>query len=246
MSMVDKICSIYRCTNILNGKVYIGFTTDLKKRISVHLSSSKKEDTKFYRAIRKYGKDNFVWEVIYQSLDFDHCLNIMEGYFITLYDSYKRGYNSTTGGDGAKGMVLSEEARRRISEGNKVPKPGSGVYERTDEHRRILAESRKLVPPMSEESRLAISKRLKGKPKTPQHLEAMSRRWQDNTTVKCPYCSKEGDYKNMKRWHFDKCKCNPSYVDTTKEVVCEHCGFSAKESPNFYKNHGTHCRSVNQ
>ena len=238
----DKLCSIYRCTNLVNGKVYIGFTVDLHRRKAVHLSSSKKEDTKFYRAIRKYGAESFVWEIIYQSYDFDHCLKVMEPYFIQEYDSFSAGYNSTMGGDGARGQILSEDARRKISEGNKVPKPSSGNRDKSPERLEKLAEIRKLIPPVSEETKNKCSESLKGKPKSKEHIEAMKNRRQDTTTLVCPFCGKEGDYKNMKRWHFNNCKKNPDRVDNTKYVECSVCGFVCKQSPNFYRNHNEYCR----
>lgn len=57
---------IYKITNIQNNKVYIGQTKEsIKKRISRHMGYQALEhDTKFYRAIRKYGKENFLIEQI--------------------------------------------------------------------------------------------------------------------------------------------------------------------------------------
>lgn len=97
-----NIYTIYRATNLVNGKTYIGFDSNWPKRIRIHKSAAKKQDFKFYRAIRKHGWDNFVWDPIYQSTDYEHTLNKMENYFIVLYDSVGHGYNSTLGGDGAK------------------------------------------------------------------------------------------------------------------------------------------------
>lgn len=45
-----------------------------------------------------------------------------------------------------------------------------------------------------------------GKPKSPKHILAMRGRPQDTMRLTCPHCSKEGDYKNMKRWHMGNCK----------------------------------------
>ena len=95
-----KVYSIYRATNTINGKVYIGFDSNWPKRKSEHKTVSKHAQFKFYNAIRKHGWDNFVWDIIYQSLDHDHCLDVMEQYFIDQYDSICNGYNSTRGGAG--------------------------------------------------------------------------------------------------------------------------------------------------
>ena len=45
-----------------------------------------------------------------------------------------------------------------------------------------------------------------GVPKSPEHIANMRNRPQDTMRLTCPHCSKEGDYKNMKRWHMDNCK----------------------------------------
>jgi group I intron endonuclease len=103
-----NIYSIYKATNKINGKVYIGFDSNWPHRKNCHKSyhkrnNQKESKNKFYRALRKYGWENFQWLVIYQSKDKEYTKNIMENYFINEYDSFKNGYNSTLGGDGTFG-----------------------------------------------------------------------------------------------------------------------------------------------
>lgn len=131
-----KIFTIYMAKNKLNQKKYIGFDSHWPNRIGIHKSSYQKQDYKFYRAIRKYGWDNFEWSIVYQSKDKHHTLKEMETIFIKEYDSFHNGYNSTLGGDGMlgfnhsnqtktilseqkKGKKLSEQARKNISLGHK-------------------------------------------------------------------------------------------------------------------------------
>lgn len=45
-----------------------------------------------------------------------------------------------------------------------------------------------------------------GRPKSPEHILAFRNRPQDTMRLVCPHCGKEGDYKNMKRWHMDNCQ----------------------------------------
>lgn len=91
---------IYKVTNIINNKVYIGQTIgtlDVRKR--KHLSDCKKNTkNKFHRALVKYGSDNFFWEQIDIASDLQE-LNTKEIQWIENYNSYKKGYNSTLGGD---------------------------------------------------------------------------------------------------------------------------------------------------
>lgn len=202
------IHTIYKSVNTKTGKCYIGFDSDWPKRMFVHKSASKKQDYKFYRAIRKYGWESFEWSIVYQSKDREHTLNVMEKFFIQEYDSFHNGYNSTLGGDGTFGLILSEESRKRISEGNKIPKP------QTTEHVRKRADSLrgKKRNPLSEEQKNKISKSLKGisKPMTEQHKKNLKCHTNNTTKILCPHCNKVGQLTNMKRWHFDNCKSNPT------------------------------------
>ena len=100
--------SIYKCTNILTGESYVGYDSNWPSRKTKHLydflnENSKNYDCHFYRALRKYGIENFVWEVLYQSWDKEHCLNEMEIFFIQEYNSFSNGYNMTKGGEGTLG-----------------------------------------------------------------------------------------------------------------------------------------------
>lgn len=93
------MASIYIIKNTINNKVYIGQTIQpISIRFTNHKMASRIEDTKFYRAIRKYGEENFYIELL-ETVPF-HDLNEREKFWIKYYDSYYHGYNSTLGGDG--------------------------------------------------------------------------------------------------------------------------------------------------
>lgn len=239
-----KVFTIYKATNTVNGKVYIGFDSSWPKRISGHKISSQIEDTKFYRAIRKYGFDCFSWEAIYQSLDKEHTLKTMEPYFIKEYNSKEQGYNSTLGGDGNTGFSPSQEQRERMSKAQKgLKKPGSGNFNpRTPEQIAEFLEHAKRFA-HTPEARAKRSVALKGKKKSESHIESMKTRWQDNTKITCPHCNKTGEYKNMMRWHMERCKYNPDKLqDLPCILICEHCQYSCKVGPNFYRYHGKNCK----
>lgn len=91
--------SIYIIRNTINDKVYIGQTTQtIGIRFTNHKMASRTgEDTKFYRAMRKHGEENFYPELLERVEAED--LNDRERYWIKYYDSYYNGYNSTLGGD---------------------------------------------------------------------------------------------------------------------------------------------------
>lgn len=134
------IYSIYRATNIHNGKCYIGFTKDFKDRIYKHQWKcfNQNINSKFYNAIRKYGWDAFEWNIIFQSKDLDYCLNNMESYFIEQYDSMRNGYNSTTGGESG---ILSDEVKKTLSEIGKTLYANPNSYYHTQEYKEKMRVS---------------------------------------------------------------------------------------------------------
>ena len=109
---------IYLVTNLINQMKYVGQTTrTLKQRKSSHLSSSKKGSTYYlHRAIRKYGAENFKWEVIYNAAS-EEELNEKETYFIKEYNTNSQdGYNLTEGGRGIRGWKHSELTKEKIKQ----------------------------------------------------------------------------------------------------------------------------------
>lgn len=107
---------IYAFKNNFNNKYYIGKSINIHKRYLQHKSDFKKKDTKFYRAIRKYGFENFSFLIL------EECkkgnLNEREKYWIKHYNSYYDGYNSTTGGE--NNYIQSIEANLKHSGENHV------------------------------------------------------------------------------------------------------------------------------
>lgn len=96
---------IYKATSQTTGKVYIGQSSQtLQERINQHNSHAfgHQYNYHFHNAIRKYGADDFTYEIIEDKIETIEELNEREKYWISQYDSYYNGYNSTLGGDGRK------------------------------------------------------------------------------------------------------------------------------------------------
>lgn len=117
---------IYKAQNKINNKCYVGFTSNaLKKRKYQHKQKAYQNSPfAFHDAIRKYGWNNFEWEILYESWDGEHCLTIMEPFFISEYNSFgEHGYNMDKGGRkgmmGLKRKPLTEEQKKNISIGTK-------------------------------------------------------------------------------------------------------------------------------
>ena len=114
-----KSRGIYKITNTINGKVYIGRTNNFYKRYHQHLTAYRKQDPKksnqyLLNSYNKYGFDNFTFEEIYYCLCEDEC-KTMENHFMGLYNSHDSsfGYNLRKDTDG--GMLVSEETSAKIS-----------------------------------------------------------------------------------------------------------------------------------
>ena len=96
---------IYKFVNKINKKIYIGQSTNLEERYKSHKRNynnpnSSSFNTHFYNALRKYGFDNFDYEIIIQSESFSkEELNELEIYFIKKFDSFNSGYNMNIGGN---------------------------------------------------------------------------------------------------------------------------------------------------
>ena len=115
------IYSIYKATNTITGKVYIGYTSkDLAHRIREHKNDSKRcgPNSKFYNSAKEHGWDCFIWETIYQSLDKLYCRDVMENYFINQHDSYHNGYNATMGGEGMDTETVSKRNKKLWNDPN--------------------------------------------------------------------------------------------------------------------------------
>ena len=93
---------IYKITNQINQKIYIGKTEfSIEKRFKEHCRDAfrdRNEKRPLYAAMRKYGIENFCIELIEETEKPEE----REIYWIEYYRSFKDGYNATHGGDGRK------------------------------------------------------------------------------------------------------------------------------------------------
>ena len=117
---------IYKVTSP-SDKIYVGQTIKtLEERKQKHFECSKYVNpafnNKFYCAIRKYGFENFKWEIVYNNVPV-RFLNEYEIWTIDFYNSYKYGYNMTLGGTSIRGFRHSDETKEKWSKLRKGYKP---------------------------------------------------------------------------------------------------------------------------
>jgi len=96
-----SICGIYKYQNLINNKIYIGKTIDIAQRKRDHRSDAsnpKRDNCIFHKALRKYGEENFSFEIVEECSKQE--LNEKEKFWIQYYNSkVPNGYNMTAGGD---------------------------------------------------------------------------------------------------------------------------------------------------
>ena len=160
---------IYKITNKINNKIYIGqTTTDLKVRWKDHRRFKNRQMHPIKYAIQKYGEENFIIEQIDSASSIEE-LNQKEEYWISFYNSTDKnvGYNLMRKSQGIGAHSPETIQKMRESHLGKPRKPHS------EKTKKLFSEMRKGKPsphkgkkgrPKTEDEKKAISKRFKGRP----------------------------------------------------------------------------------
>lgn len=143
---------IYSITNKVNNKTYVGKTIkSVDERFNAHINTAKYgSQSHLHRAIRKYGKNNFIVSILEDNILSEVTLTEREIFWI---NKLNPEYNMTLGGEGSSGRILSEESRKKMSEKAKhrIRKP------HTEETKQKIAKSLVGIP-LSDERKVNISK----------------------------------------------------------------------------------------
>ena len=127
MPYKNKIIGIYKITNKINNKVYIGQSIEVMQRLSTHkteLRNNKHNNSHLQYAWNKYGEENFIFEIIKECKIEE--LDKLEKYYINLYNSTNKdkGYNIELGG--CLNREISIYTRNKISKSNKESNKNKG------------------------------------------------------------------------------------------------------------------------
>ena len=144
---------VYQHKNKINGKVYIGITSQKPEQRWGSQGCNYKSSPHFYSAIQKYGWNNFEHNILFTELTKEQaCLKEQE--LIKEYNSMNRefGYNSTSGGDI---FTMNEETKQKISQA-------------------MMGNQNNLGHPCSEEKKKKISNAQKGREFTEEHKQKLS------------------------------------------------------------------------
>lgn len=160
---------IYKYTSP-SGKVYIGQT--IKEEVRKQQHKACYDDTYFHRAIKKYGYENFTYEVLFWTTSKDKnnlkvILDALERFYIRKFKSNDRkyGYNGTSGGEGTYDKVVGEETRMKLSAAAKGKHP-------SEETRKKLSDAMK-GRFVSAETRQKKSQTTKGRSNTWAHKKVL-------------------------------------------------------------------------
>lgn len=179
---------IYTATNLINGKQYVGLTTKtLEQRVRGHMNDViRHPDIKFYRAISKYGHDNFKFKVIEDDISDLSKLKEREVYWISELDTYYNGYNSTFGGDDSpmwhdsscikisianKDKIVSATTRQKLREVH-IGRKGTPHTEAHKKHMSEIMTGRVIGP----KCRKNMSRAQMGKRQSKEHVEKRVKR----------------------------------------------------------------------
>ena len=188
---------VYKITSTATPKIYIGATKEPKNRWRKHVHDARKgRNTLLYNAMRKYGTNTFVMEILYET-DSEASMFAEEIRLIAEYRSNTRdiGYNICAGGEGASHptaettkQTLSEIAKQtwasKSSEEMKAFKAkmksvGADISEETRKLRSESAKAQHSDPEMTAKHQAAVSKANQDPEKRRKIAEAAKARWAD-------------------------------------------------------------------
>lgn len=234
MGLVDIALQEERCwfvyvhINKINGKKYVGITSKPPEDRWGN-EGYRYRNQPFYRAIKKYGWDNFDHEIIASNLTREEANNfekkLIEELNTHINNGY--GYNSTMGGDGILGHHHSEETKEKM----RACKIGIKF---SDEHRRKIGESNR-GKTHSEESKIKMSLSRMGNV-CPTRRKVTCGGLEFDSIQDCAiYYGEKQD--TMNRWLLGKNKMPQKFIDLNLQYYGEHreyevkseCGTTAKK-----------------
>lgn len=140
--MAEKFCGIYKITNKISGRSYIGQSVDIIERFREHKRAKNKKQQLISKAISKYGAENFEFKILLTCEKDSKILDDLEIKFIKEFDTkVPNGYNIRPGGSCY--VPLTEEQLKAQSERNKGERNPMFNKEHNKETIKIISEKSK-------------------------------------------------------------------------------------------------------
>jgi group I intron endonuclease len=165
-------CGIYNIRNIINNKIYIGSSENLKKRLKDHLKelrANRHANNKLQNAWKKYGEQSFLFEVILFCDKLDLIPN--EQMFLDSY-AIDQIYNICLKAGNTKGYKHSKDTKRKIGESSRGNKNCLGK-KLSKEHREKI-RAKLFSRPVKNETKKKISEAKKGRKNSEEHNKKVS------------------------------------------------------------------------
>lgn len=182
---------IYKTTNLINGKIYIG-SHKTENIEDDYIGSGKR----LLRAIEKYGIENFSKEILHifetPNEMYAKEKELVNEEFVSRYDTY----NMKIGGYGGWDHV--DNTNREFDEKTRLKMSRSAKIRQTGESNSFYGKTH------SEKTKKLIGESSKKRAKK-IYNDRMQRGNHPNSFGNCPHCNKHGQLRALKRWHFDNC-----------------------------------------
>lgn len=178
---------IYTITNIINNKMYIGYSVCVQHRLNTHkcdLIYNKHDNDRLQKSWNKYGENNFKFELLEECEN--ELLASQEHYWATILNTHdpKFGYNIRPThpyndyrhtketkdkiGRGNKGKIYSDETRLKMSESKKMLIKEKGCYITSETRKKGVEASRNIKRIVSQKTKDKQSLSMKGKDVSPK------------------------------------------------------------------------------
>jgi group I intron endonuclease len=150
MATSERI-AVYIITNIVNGKQYVGITGELKMRWYRHRKANGSSPA-LHAAIRSYGVDKFVFTHLMDVFSLKHAQEIEQELIKSKGTKAPHGYNLTDGGEGAFGVLQSQDTKQKKSDAGKKRRHSNETRKKMSESQKGLAK-----PKFSEEHKAKLA-----------------------------------------------------------------------------------------
>lgn len=223
---------IYKTTNLVNGKIYIGQSIFTPEEKPNYLGSG----SKLHRAIKEFGKENFKREILENDIIDTQILNEREIHWISYFDSKNSeiGYNVLSGGRYENQNQAISEACNRPEELERKSKESKKIWRDEDYRKRVTESNKKTWS--DPELKKKHSELMKFKMYTIEYRESLKSAQKNMEILECPHCKKSMKKNHAIGKHFDNCIHHTDLEkraiaierynqinSNTKKVNCPYC-----------------------
>lgn len=239
------VWAVYIVTNKANGKQYVGIAKDLKRRWSQHISANGSAPA-LHAAMKKYGKDGFIFSHICDAFDFEAACDLEQMLIQQHNTKSPYGYNLTNGGEGVAGRPMTEEdkeIRRKASvafsaslspeeRSAKFGNKGRKLAPEQIEKIRVSNKGKNLGKRPSEEVRAKMSATHKARPRKPLSDETKEKIRQSLLGRKMPEAEKPKHASFLGRKHTKETKAKISASNIATKALLKAKRLAKEEVAN--------------